>query len=45
MSLNSIKKNYTTLLKAFSEAGAKLNESQKASLDNFVMDLEETMNN
>lgn len=44
MSLKSIKKNYTTLLKAFSEAGAKLNESQKESLDNFVTDLENTMN-
>lgn len=44
MSLKSIKKNYTTLLKAFSEAGVKLNESQKDSLDNFVMDLEKTLN-
>lgn len=44
MSLKSIKKNYTTLLKAFSEAGVKINESQKESLDNFITDLEETMN-
>lgn len=44
MSLKSIKKNYTALLKAFSEAGAKINESQKETLDSFVTDLEETMN-
>jgi len=44
MSLQSIKKNYTSLLKAFSEAGVKLNESQKESLDSFITDLETTMN-
>ena len=43
MSLKSVKKNYTQLLKAFSEAGVKLNESQKESLDNFVKDFENTL--
>lgn len=44
MSLKSIKKNYTTLLRAFKDAGAMINESQKETLDSFVTDLENTIN-
>lgn len=44
MSLKSIRESYVGLLNAFTEAGVKLNESQKASLDTFVVALESKMN-
>ena len=40
MGLKSLNQNYTKLLKAFDEVGVKLNESQKESLDTFMIDLE-----
>lgn len=40
MSLKSIRNNYTKLLAAFESAGVKLNESQKAELDTFIVALE-----
>ena len=44
MSLKSLRSNYTKLLKAFDQAGVKLNESQKESLDTFMLDLETKIN-
>lgn len=44
MGLKSLNQNYTKLLKAFEEAGVKLNESQKESLDTFMIDLEKKIN-
>lgn len=43
MSLKSIRESYTNLLSAFAEAGVKLNESQKANLDMFIVALETKM--
>lgn len=43
MSLKSIRESYSNLITAFSDAGVKLNESQKASLDTFVLALESKM--
>jgi hypothetical protein len=43
MSLKTVKKNYISLLKAFSDAGVTLTESQKDTLDNFITNLQETM--
>ena len=43
MSLKSIRESYSKLLTTFNDAGVKLNESQKADLDTFVMALESTM--
>lgn len=43
MSLKSIKKNYVNLLKTFSDVGVTLNESQKETLDNFISDIQETI--
>ena len=43
MSLKSIRESYSKLLGTFNDAGVKLNESQKADLDTFVMALESTM--
>ena len=43
MSLKTVKKNYISLLKAFSDAGVTLTESQKNTLDNFITDLQKTM--
>lgn len=40
MNLKSIRENYTNLLAAFSDAGIKLNESQKSNLDSFILSLE-----
>lgn len=40
MSLKSIRESYTSLINAFAEAGVKLDESQKSSLDAFVVALE-----
>lgn len=40
MSLNSIRESYSKLLAALSDAGVKLNESQKADLDTFVLAIE-----
>ena len=44
MGLKSLNQNYTKLLKAFEEAGVTLNESQKESLDTFMIDLEKKIN-
>ena len=44
MGLKSLNQNYTKLLKAFDEVGVKLNESQKESLDTFMIDLEKKIN-
>lgn len=44
MTLKSLRSNYTRLLKAFDQAGVKLNESQKESLDTFMLDLETKIN-
>ena len=44
MGLESLNQNYTKLLKAFDEVGVKLNESQKESLDTFMIDLEKKIN-
>lgn len=43
MSLKSIRESYAGLISAFAEAGVKLNESQKASLDTFIVALESKM--
>jgi len=43
MSLKSIRESYSKLLTAFTDAGMKLNESQKSDLDTFVLALESTM--
>jgi hypothetical protein len=43
MSLKSIRESYASLINAFTEAGVKLNESQKASLDTFIVALESKM--
>lgn len=43
MSLKSIRESYASLIGAFTEAGIKLNESQKASLDTFIVALESKM--
>lgn len=43
MSLKSIRESYAGLITAFAEAGVKLNESQKASLDTFIVALESKM--
>lgn len=40
MNLTSIRENYGKLLTAFSDAGIKLSESQKADLDTFMVALE-----
>lgn len=40
MNLKSIRENYSNLLAAFSDAGIKLNESQKSNLDSFILSLE-----
>lgn len=44
MSLKSLRSNYSKLLKAFEQAGVSLNESQKESLDTFMLDLETKIN-
>ena len=44
MAIKSLNQNYTKLLKAFDEVGVKLNESQKESLDTFMIDLEKKIN-
>ena len=44
MTLKSLRSNYTKLLKAFEQAGVTLNESQKESLDTFMLDLEAKIN-
>lgn len=43
MSLKSIRQSYSALLQAFEEGGVKLNESQKSSLDTFILALESKM--
>lgn len=43
MSLKSIRESYSKLLTAFAETGVKLTESQKASLDTFILALESKM--
>ena len=43
MSLKSIRESYASLINAFTEAGVKLNESQKANLDTFIVALESKM--
>lgn len=43
MSFKSIRDSYSQLIQAFSESGVKLNESQKASLDTFIVALESKM--
>jgi hypothetical protein len=43
MSLKSIRESYAGLINAFAEAGVKLDESQKASLDTFIVALESKM--
>ena len=43
MSLKSIRESYTSLINAFAKAGVKLNESQKADLDTFIVALESKM--
>ena len=43
MSLKSIRESYAGLIEAFTKAGVKLNESQKASLDTFIVALESKM--
>ena len=43
MSLKSIRDNYGKLLKSFTDSGVTLNESQKASLDTFILALESKM--
>ena len=43
MSLKSIRESYSKLVKAFTDAGVKLNESQKADLDTFIVALEAKM--
>lgn len=40
MSLKSIRESYVSLIDAFTKAGVKLDESQKSSLDAFVVALE-----
>lgn len=40
MSLKSIRESYAGLIDAFAKAGVKLDESQKSSLDAFVVALE-----
>lgn len=45
MSFKSIRTNYTKLLSAFESAGVKLNESQKAELDTFIVALESKIQN
>ena len=40
MSLKSIRESYSKLLTVFNDAGVKLNESQKADLDTFVLAIE-----
>ena len=43
MSLKSIRESYSKLVKAFTDAGVKLDESQKADLDTFIVALESKM--
>lgn len=43
MSLKSIRESYAGLIEAFTKAGVKLNESQKANLDTFIVALESKM--
>lgn len=43
MSLKSIRESYSRLLTAFADAGVKLNESQKADLDTFIVAIESKM--
>lgn len=43
MSLKSIRESYSKLIKAFTDAGVQLNESQKANLDTFIVALESKM--
>lgn len=43
MSFKSIRDSYSQLIQAFNESGVKLNESQKASLDTFILALESKM--
>lgn len=43
MSFKSIRDSYSQLIQSFAEAGVKLNESQKASLDTFIVALESKM--
>lgn len=43
MSLKSIRESYNSLITAFADAGVKLNESQKTSLDTFIVALESKM--
>lgn len=43
MSLKSIEKNYTNFLQMFKDMGVTLTESQKETLDTFMLDLENTI--
>ena len=40
MTIKSLRKSYDNLLAAFEQAGVKLTESQKQSLDTFMLDLQ-----
>ena len=44
MSLHKIKQSYDNLIEAFKSAGITLNESQKESLDTFMLNLESKIN-
>lgn len=43
MSLKSIRKSYSKFLNVLNDAGVKLNESQKADLDSFILAIESKM--
>lgn len=43
MSLKSIRDNYSKFLATLNEAGVKLDESQKSTIDNFILALESTL--
>lgn len=43
MALKTLQKNYDALLKAFEEAGVTLTESQKSSLDTFMLDFQKKL--
>lgn len=43
MSLKSIRQSYSKFLTVLTDAGVKLNESQKADLDSFIMAIESKM--
>lgn len=44
MALKTLKKKYDELLKVFEEVGVTLNESQKNSLDTFMLDFQTKLN-